>query len=160
MPGELRLYLMRHGEAGSAPRDEVRELTQRGREHCRHNLLKALPRLASAPATVVSSPYSRALQTAAIAHAILGDGTNPPPLLVDDCLVPDASPRAIADFIEGLGEDAWPLVLVGHQPLLGALLAWLTDRDDLAASVATASISALDMVAFARGGASLDWQIH
>src|SRR5690606_952691 len=106
MPGELRLYLMRHGEAGSAPRDEVRELTQRGREHCRHNLLKALPRLASAPATVVSSPYSRALQTAAIAHAILGDGTNPPPLLVDDCLVPDASPRAIADFIEGLGENA------------------------------------------------------
>ena len=160
MPDNPRLYLMRHGEAGSAPRDESRELTPWGREHCRHNLLKALPRLGGAPVTLVSSPYSRALQTAAIAHAVLGNSANPPVLLVDDCLTPDASPLAITRFVEGLGDDAWPLVLVGHQPLLGRLLYWLTDRDDLAGSVATASISALSLVAFARGGGSLEWQIH
>lgn len=152
----MRLYLIRHGEAGRAASDALRELTEEGRARTRHNAAAALPTMVSPIATVISSPLPRARQTAAIIQGLWGPQV---PLLVDSCLVPESSPVAVAQFVDALAAEAWPLVLVAHQPLLGNLLGWLTDRPELASTVTTSSISAVDLIAFARGGGTLDWQL-
>lgn len=160
MSGDLRLYLIRHGEAGNAARDDLRELTPRGREQVRENSRLASERMPDAVETLVASPYARALQTAAIVHQVWrGRGGGASPFLVNDCLVPSGSVLNVVRFVDGLPPTAWPLVLVGHQPLMGTMLAWLTDRPELAGTVATSTISALTLIAFAEGGGKLDWQI-
>ena len=152
----MRLYLIRHGEAGPAQRDAQRELTEAGRARIRHNAAAVLPRLATPAATVITSPLARARQTAAIVQGLWNPDAS---LVVDDCLVPESSPEAVARFVDALPEQAWPLVLVGHQPLFGSLLAWLSDRPELANTMTTSSISALDLITFAKGCATLDWQV-
>lgn len=152
----MRLYLIRHGEAGQAPRDSLRELTREGRARTQHNAAAVLPRLVTPATTIIASPLARARQTAAIIHGVWNPEAA---LVVDDCLVPDSSPEAVARFVDALPDQAWPLVLVGHQPLFGSLLAWLCDRPELANTVTTSSISALDLITFGQGCATLDWQV-
>lgn len=159
MSGDLRLYLIRHGEAGSAIRNDLRELTSEGRERVRDNCHVARERMPEAVETLVASPYVRALQTAAIVHQAWPRQGGASPFLVDHCLVPSGSVYDVVRFVDGLPPAAWPVALVGHQPLMGTLLAWLTDRPELAGTVATAAISALTLTAFVEGGGSLDWQV-
>ena len=152
----MRLYLIRHGEAGPAGRDAMRELTDEGRARTRHNAAAVLPRLVTPVATIITSPLIRARQTAAIVHGLWSPDV---PLVVDDCLVPQSTPAIVTGFIEALPDEAWPLAVVGHQPLFGSLLAWLTGRPELANTVTTSSISALDLITFAKGCGTLDWQV-
>lgn len=152
----MRLYLIRHGEAGSASRDDLRELTPGGRTRTGHNAAAVLPRMITPAASMVVSPLVRARQTAGIVHDLWCPDS---PLAVDDCLLPESNPKAVARFVNALPDEAWPLVLVGHQPLLGSLMAWLCDRPELAHTVTTSSISALDLIAFAQGCGTLAWQV-
>jgi phosphohistidine phosphatase len=111
----VRLILVRHAQAAPGQPDELRPLTDSGREAAR--LLGEL--LAErGPDAVVSSPLLRARETAiAIAVAAGLEAT------VDDRLAPGASAEDVQAIVEGLGET---VVVVGHQPDCGEIHVALT----------------------------------
>lgn len=160
MNPSFRLYLVRHGEAGSAAQDSLRELTARGRAETLSVCEQVAGQMPELPKTLLVSPYTRAVQTAAIVRSILmPDVTDPAGYRVTPCLTPDEYPEKVAAFLDAEAQITWPLVMVGHQPLLGEILAWLTGRPELAHSVPTSSISAVDLITFARGCGTLSWQL-
>jgi len=155
----FRLYLVRHGEAGSAVQDSQRELTARGRAQTQSLCEQVASQLPDIPQTLLVSPYTRAVQTADIVRSVLmPDVTDPASYRLAPCLTPNEYPEKVAAFLDAQSSLVWPVVMVGHQPLLGEILAWLTDRPELAHGVATSSISALDLATFARGCGTLSWQ--
>ena len=99
---------------------------------------------------IVTSPYQRARQTAAELMRTLNFAGE---LLVEAALTPAGDAGQVATLIDALGGET---LLVSHQPLVGELLCYLTDREDLA-SMDTANLAALDITACARGGARLLW---
>jgi phosphohistidine phosphatase len=115
------LYFLRHGKAGS-PRptdDDARELTSKGRDALR----AAAPlwrRLNLRPEVVLSSPLTRALQTAELfCEAVGGRPT------ADDRLRPGASWGDLARAMAA-HPDARRVMFVGHEPDLSAAVAELT----------------------------------
>lgn len=147
----MKLYLMRHGEAEQrAASDAARPLTARGWRqveavvNARRDELDELE-------LVVASPYVRARQTAAGLLRALGRRDEPQ---ISAQLTPNTPLPTLGSFITTCKVDS--LLLVSHQPFVGAALAWLTGQVDLA-EMGTADIAALDLVAFAPGGAQLRW---
>jgi len=124
----LRLDLVRHGEAEPAGEggDGARRLSPAGR-HTITELSSLLTLHGWRPTAIWASPLVRAQETAAIlmAHSReLSIGT-----LFE--LMPDGEPD---DVIEALLERSAEghVVLVGHQPLMGRLVAWLTGAPERA----------------------------
>jgi phosphohistidine phosphatase len=110
----MRLVIVRHAEAAPGEPDELRSLTEQGREQA-----QALGELFRAvgirPDVVVTSPLLRARQTAAALE--LGEPE------VDERLSPGASPENVRDAAWGRGDT---VVVVGHQPDCGELVLALT----------------------------------
>lgn len=147
----MQLYLMRHGQAGSAPVDKDRPLTAAGVAECSRVLAGVRPKLEIPSRTLISSPYLRARQTAQILMRELSfDGE----LVVAPELTPDRSPGDVAGLLDGITGPVW---LVGHQPLMGELLAWLTDTSPQ--GFATAGVACLDLITPAQGCGTLQWQM-
>jgi phosphohistidine phosphatase len=122
---DLTLYLVRHAiaaERGPAwPDDDRRPLTHRGIARMRE-IAAGLRALGVRPAVVATSPLERASQTA----SLLAAGLKPAPEVV---VVPALSPgHAPAQVAEALGrlDRVSSLAVVGHEPDLGELAAWLT----------------------------------
>jgi phosphohistidine phosphatase len=110
----VRVYLVRHAEADPGHPDELRPLTPAGAEQAR--LLGE--RLAGvSPRAVLSSPLLRARETAAaIARAADLE------VLIDERLAPGASVASLLSAVEGHEQ---PVVVVGHQPDCGEIVAGL-----------------------------------
>lgn len=111
----MKLWLLRHGQAGPYVQtgDHLRELT----EHGRREVLQAARHLGEVSIDrVLVSPYVRARQTADL---LLGQLAQRPPLEVVQGITPDDDPRAAATLLAAREEDS--LLVVSHQPLLGAL---------------------------------------
>lgn len=119
----MQLFIMRHGEAGwDAACDADRSLTSAGTAAVRVMLTKHKDQLKGVSA-IVSSPYLRARQTAALAAEILSVPTQLP----DAAFVPESS---VGDALVQLEQLPWQgLLLVAHQPLLGNLIAALVAGD-------------------------------
>jgi len=101
----VRLFLVRHAHSDPAEPDELRPLSEKGREQAR-----ALgERLAGeAPDTVLTSPLLRARETAAaIARAADVEVRS------DERLSPGATPDDVLAAAEDAGTT---VVVVGHQP--------------------------------------------
>jgi phosphohistidine phosphatase SixA len=115
----MRLVLARHGRAGDAPIDADRRLTDTGRDGVT-KVGRKLSTLGVTGAAVYSSPYLRALETAAILSQETASGavTTVPAL---------ESGAPLDELIRIVGSHSRrPLVvLVGHMPDLGVLAAWL-----------------------------------
>lgn len=111
---KANLILWRHAEAEEGEDDLARPLTQRGHKHAR-KMAAWLQEQLSGKARIISSAALRARETA----AALSDHA-----LVDPRLNPDCN---AASYLAAAG---WPLatgttVLVGHQPAIGRLAAYL-----------------------------------
>ncbi len=122
----MDLWLLRHAAAhdrAESGRDEDRALTPEGAQRARE-VAAGLAALDPGIEAVLSSPYRRALETAEPAAAALGIRrvTRMP------ALEPDRAPAAIARELRG--RKARALLLVGHQPLLGALVGLLVFGDE------------------------------
>ena len=113
-----RVYLVRHGEAGPAPDDAARVLTERGRA----DVEAVAARLRAAGVEVAEIRHSglvRAHQTADILARHLGPARG---VRVMAGLAPDDEPGDAAGALAG-GAD--PLMLVGHLPHLARLASLL-----------------------------------
>lgn len=116
------LYLMRHGiaeDAGPGLSDAQRALTAEGVVKTRRVAL-GLAGLGVRPDVILASPLRRAAETAAIVAEILGPAqvTNYP------ALAAGATPDAILDGLRPWRRSQ-QVLLVGHQPDLGALASYL-----------------------------------
>jgi phosphohistidine phosphatase len=121
----MRIYLFRHGEAlskgdPSVSSDAERPLTQDGIKHTRQ-AAEGLKTLDVAFDAVFTSPWVRARQTADIGAAVWGlqHKLEEMPELAGD--------RRVEDVLGALAKRSAleHVVLVGHNPLLGELAAYL-----------------------------------
>jgi phosphohistidine phosphatase len=132
----MRLTLFRHAIAEDhAPRDQDRALTPHGVEQ----LERALDRLGEdgwAPGAILHSPYVRTTQTAlAIARRFPRLDVVPLAELARDDLA--AILHVAAPFRDP--------VLVGHQPTLGELLAWLIGAAEDATPLPRAGVAMIEL---------------
>ena len=110
----MNLWLLRHGQAEQqAARDAQRALTRHGRQEVVDSAAHLLGRPLQA---ILVSPYVRARQTAElVCQALDYRGV----VEIHDWLTPDSDPRQALDRLAERQEDE--LLLVSHQPLVGAL---------------------------------------
>ena len=121
----MQLLLIRHAiaeeredYASTGKRDAERPLTEFGRRRMSKNA-RGLRRIAPKIDIIVSSPYTRAKETAGIVAESLGIKSN----AITETLIPDRHPREFLAWLAGQSPDA-VIAAVGHEPHLGRLLHW------------------------------------
>jgi phosphohistidine phosphatase len=138
----VQIYLLRHGIAeNGAPGspDSERALTAEGREKLRRVLQRA--RAADAvPSLILSSPYRRAMETAAVACEILGYTGK---VVKTRALVPGASPFDIWEEIRKRPQES-AVLLASHEPLMSSLAAFLLASPTLTVDMKKAALVRVD----------------
>jgi phosphohistidine phosphatase len=146
----MHLYLLRHADAEDLrTSDADRTLTPKGREQS-ETVARFCRRCAVRPDYILTSPFRRAQQTADAVAAALDI-----PTVVENFLASgmDAA-TALRELRAYLGCQS--VMIVGHQPDLGELIAALLALDSpMAFPVPKASLTALDVRSLSRAGASL-----
>lgn len=150
----MRLWLLRHGQAEPQARsDAERALTAHGREEVRQMAVQLQGRRLGA---ILASPYVRAQQTAALVREALGftDGIHTVPWLT-----PDSDPREVLKQLDRYAQGE--LLLVTHQPLVGALAGLLIHgHRQQPLAMHTASLAELDGDLLAAGAMDLLAVVH
>ena len=152
----MNFFLLRHGEADyQVDASGERPLTAQGAEHIRR-LAKESAHLLADVQTIYCSPKLRARQTAQIVTEVVTEETNTQlPLQIVDELLPSATMAALETRLKKAAEQN--VLLVTHQPLVGSFIDRLTDRTDLGHQMAPGTLASLQLLGFARGGATLEW---
>ena len=117
----MELYLLRHGIAEDhAPsgRDADRRLTDEGKKKLRKVLARA-HKAGVAPALILSSPLTRAMETAEIAADELAYNSE---IVRTAALTPDSAPADVWAEIRA-HRDEPSILLAGHEPLFSATVA-------------------------------------
>ena len=121
----MNLYLLRHGIAAAKDdpaftSDSERPLTKKGTKKFR-KAARGIERLGITLDVILSSPLVRARQTADIVAAALDKES-----YVEEipALAPDSSPEQLLSELSGV-EGKEHVMLVGHEPFLGKLAAFL-----------------------------------
>ena len=139
----MTLYVLRHAIAedpGPAQPDSARQLTEPGKAKARRVLSHAR-RVGVLPVTILTSPYARAEQTAVIACEEL---RFPGQLVRSHALVPYVSVFDLWEEIRGY-VAAGDVMIVGHNPQLSSLVAWLVGARSDALWVKKSGLVALDI---------------
>jgi phosphohistidine phosphatase len=150
MKGEtaaMHVYLLRHGVSEDdrpGLSDAERALTPDGRRKLRH-VLKTVAEAKVKPSLILSSQLKRAVQTAEIAKAVLGYGSE---ILRTKSLEPAASPEQAWEEIRAHRDES-SLMLVGHNPLFDNLAAYLLGAPRLHVDFKKGAIMRIDMESFA-----------
>ena len=148
----MKLYVLRHGDAPFTGAHGERALSQKGVAATRQIVVNRLEALKNVQ-HIVCSPLLRARQTMEVVVAELGN----PSLRVsfNDCLKTEGTLDALASFLSRCPEQ--DTLLVSHQPLVGRLVNYLADQEGLGYRMGTSCLAAFDLIAFARGGGTLEW---
>ena len=144
----MKVFLVRHADADAEiPEglgDEARALTTKARQSIAAHFASLAERI-GLPNLVLTSPLVRAVQTASILSFALGyEG----PLKVHRSLLPDMPVGAIDGVLNEAAAEA--LVLVGHNPSMTAMAAYLLGMQNFPKPVNPGTVIALDR----EGGAS------
>ena len=121
MPGAaMEIFVIRHAIAAPAQKgeeDAERALTDEGRERFAR-AVRGLHRLGTTFERVLYSPAKRAVQTGKLLEPLTYGSLEPSPLLSKE-----PSPELLKKLARHASEG--PMALVGHEPWLGQLMAWL-----------------------------------
>jgi phosphohistidine phosphatase len=117
----MQLYLVRHADATPGDPDELRPLSDEGREQARE-LGERLRAEGVAPDVILTSPLLRARQTGETLARATGSTCE-----ADDRLAPGATAETLRKAVSGRGEL---VVVVGHQPDCGRIAATLRNGDE------------------------------
>ena len=154
----MQIYLLRHGIAEDAKPgrpDSERPLTSEGRDKLRRVLKRA--RTADLdPSLILSSPYRRALETAAAAAEVLGYKGE---IVRTGALVPESSPYDAWEEIRNR-KDERAILLASHEPLMSSLAAFLLDSPALQVDMKKAALVRIDCERFGPKAAGvLKWML-
>lgn len=121
----MDLLIVRHADAGDREEfantgkpDHLRPLSKKGRGQM-DRAAPALAKLCPRPGALLSSPYTRAVQTAEyVRNAYV------PPLQIEEtgALEPERPPADLQRVLRS--HDANRMIVVGHEPHLGILASW------------------------------------
>ncbi len=145
----MKVWILRHGEAQAHARsDAERGLTAHGREE----VLKSAAHLLGKPLSrIIASPYVRARQTAELVRQALGFSEQ---IAIAPWLTPDGRPDQVLARLDGYGSD--DILLVSHQPLVGALIGLAVHGNlQQPQPMSTASLAELEAEFPLAGGMSL-----
>ena len=124
----IQLHLLRHAHAGDPMKwtghDSARPLSDKGQNQA-IRLGLFLADAGFAPDLIMSSPLTRALETARLVATPLGL-----PVVVTDALASSLSLQGLDQLLSGAGNPRRPL-LVGHDPDFSMLAADLSGTADL-----------------------------
>jgi phosphohistidine phosphatase len=138
----MEIYLLRHGIAENGRpglKDVDRALTEEGRE----KLKRVLSRARGAglkPGVILSSPYRRALETAAIAAESLAYHGK---IVQTPALTPDASPHQVWEEVRARRDES-AVLLASHEPLMSATVALLLGSPVLNVDMKKAGLARID----------------
>jgi phosphohistidine phosphatase len=139
----MEIYILRHGNAEeprSGMKDADRALTADGVKKLQ-SVLRRARAIDVAPAAILTSPYRRARQTAQVAAEVLR-GT--PGLLDTPALTPESSPDAVWNAIREHKSEP-QLMIVGHEPLLSSVYAYLLGTPSVQIDVKKGSLGRIDV---------------
>ena len=124
----MNLYVLRHGiavESGTPgyERDSERPLTPKGKRQLRQ-IAAAMKKMDLRFDLILSSPFLRARQTAEIIAKNLRSCEKQ--LAFSDALTPAGNPKALIQQLNELHPEPENVLLVGHEPYLGQVVALLT----------------------------------
>ena len=137
------VYVMRHAEAveeNDTLQDEWRYLTEKGRSAA-EKMSSSIAKFGPKPRLTISSPLTRAVQTAEI---IAEKACRKNVVVASALLLPGADIDALAAYLKECA-DAKRVMLVGHEPQLGALLANLLGCEDGTVSLKKGACVALEL---------------
>ena len=117
----MQLYLVRHADATPGDPDELRPLSDEGREQARE-LGERMRDDGVVPDVVLTSPLLRARETADTLARATGATSE-----ADERLAPGATAETLREAISGRGEH---VVVVGHQPDCGRIAATLSGGEE------------------------------
>ena len=117
----MQLYLVRHADATPGDPDELRSLSDEGREQARE-LGERMRDDGVVPDVVLTSPLLRARETGDALARATGATSE-----ADERLAPGASAETLREAISGRGEQ---VVVVGHQPDCGRIAATLSGGEE------------------------------
>lgn len=160
----MRLYFLRHGRAAASGDwpggDGTRPLTGQGRDELR-DAAKGLRRLDLDLDVILTSPLTRARETAQIVASELGVAVEEAPLLAPGCDLTE-----LAALI-GAHATASDLMVVGHEPDFSHMIGRLIGgNDDAHVEMRKAACCRVDVAASIAGpdelagAGSLVWLLH
>jgi phosphohistidine phosphatase len=117
----MQLYLVRHADATPGDPDELRPLSDEGREQAR-GLGERRRDDGVVPDVVLTSPLLRARETGDALARATGAISE-----ADERLAPGATAETLREAISGRGEH---VVVVGHQPDCGRIAATLSGEEE------------------------------
>jgi phosphohistidine phosphatase len=121
------LYILRHAEAieaSDAICDEWRYLTENGRKSV-ERISRHIGAYGRKPHLIISSPLVRAVQTAQLAAMNAGRRNR---VVISGLLAPGGAVEELITHLKGC-TDAKRVMVVGHEPQLGSLVAALLMRN-------------------------------
>lgn len=137
------LYVMRHAEAvegSDVLKDEWRYLTEKGRSAA-GKVSALLARTGPKPRLTITSPLTRAVQTAEIAAEM---ACRKNVVVASELLLPGGDIDELIAHLKGCA-DAKRVMVVGHEPQLGSLVAALLGRSDEALPLKKSACVALEV---------------
>jgi phosphohistidine phosphatase len=137
----MEIYVLRHGIAEDArpgQPDAERPLTEEGRDRLRRVLKSAR---GTQPSLILSSPYRRARETAAVAAEALGYTGK---VVCTRALEPEASPYDAWEEIRAREGEA-SVLLATHEPLASSLVAFLLGAPSLEVEMKKAALVRIDI---------------
>ena len=137
------VYIMRHAEAveGSETlRDEWRYLTEKGRAAAK-SVVSSLAAHGPKPRLTLTSPLTRAVQTAEIAAE---KACRKNVVVASELLLPGGDVSELVTYLKGC-KAAKRILVVGHEPQLGSLVAALLGREDDSLSLKKSACVALKL---------------
>ena len=157
----MRLLIVRHADAGDAEEfaktgkpDSKRPLSAKGRKQMR-TAAQALIDLVPRADVLVTSPYTRAVQTSDLLAKAYGNETSRE---TTDTLEPERAPEDFLRWITAR-QGIETAIVVGHEPHLGTLVTWLmTGSSDSRIQLKKGGACLLEFDERpAKGGATLRW---
>ena len=117
----MQLYLVRHADATPGDPDELRPLSDEGREQARE-LGERMREDGVVPDVVLTSPLLRARETGDALARATGATSE-----ADERVAPGATAETLREAIAGRGER---VVVVGHQPDCGRIAATMSGEEE------------------------------
>ena len=157
----MTIFILRHGQAeAQVTTDEARQLTEKGRSDTARVVgARALDMVPLAQ--IWASPLVRAQQTAEIAAHYF------PNLKIQttELLIPEANPQALLEWLDEINQlqlqdSNQSILLVTHQPLVGALVNKLCGKPDDFYPMGTSSLAAIRAQVIAADMGDLLWLDH
>lgn len=139
----MKLYVMRHAEAierNGTLQDVWRYLTEKGRTDA-EKVASSVVRNGPKPRLTITSPLTRAVQTAEIAAA---KACRKNVVVASELLLPGGDINELATYLKGCG-DSRRVMVVGHEPQLGQLVELLLGLENSGLVLKKGSCVALEL---------------